>query len=148
MKIIAVASAGGHWIQLLRLKPAFEGNEVVFVSTKASFAAMVEEHKYYQIDEFSRWNSKFKMIKLFWQSVKIIRNERPSLVLSTGAGPGVIFLFAANLLGVRTIWIDSIANVEKVSYSALIAVKFATKVYTQWPNLAKGKIVYAGNVLV
>jgi len=32
-KIIAVASGGGHFIQLLRLRPAFEGHQVSYVTT-------------------------------------------------------------------------------------------------------------------
>jgi hypothetical protein len=30
--ILAIASGGGHWIQLLRLKSAFEGHRVIYAS--------------------------------------------------------------------------------------------------------------------
>ena len=35
-KILVVASGGGHWIQMLRLRPAFEGLDVAFVSVELS----------------------------------------------------------------------------------------------------------------
>src|SRR5688572_14021606 len=40
-KILAVASSGGHWTQLLRLRPAFDGCEVVFVTTQSGSRAEV-----------------------------------------------------------------------------------------------------------
>ncbi|RYZ96330.1 MAG: oligosaccharide biosynthesis protein Alg14 [Sphingobacteriaceae bacterium] len=147
MKILAVASAGGHWVQLLRLRPAFEGAKVVYVSTNPAFATMVAGNDYHVITEVSRWE-KYKIFGVLWQCIKTIRAERPDVVISTGAAPGVLFLFAARILGTKTIWLDSIANVEKLSYSGVIASKFVNKVYTQWPDLAGGKITYAGNVLL
>ena len=40
-KIMAIASGGGHWVQMRRLKPAFEGAEVFYVSIDPSSAADV-----------------------------------------------------------------------------------------------------------
>jgi hypothetical protein len=59
----------------------------------------------------------------------------------------MIVLFVAKLFCKKTVWIDSIANVEHISFSGKIASKFATKTYTQWKSLATSKILYAGNVL-
>lgn len=36
--ILAVASGGGHWIQLLRLAPAFAGADVHYATTDPSAA--------------------------------------------------------------------------------------------------------------
>jgi hypothetical protein len=33
-KILAVASGGGHWVELIRLSPAFEGHVVVFATVE------------------------------------------------------------------------------------------------------------------
>ena len=40
-RILAVSSGGGHWVQMLRLRPAFAGAEVHFASVAPSSAAMV-----------------------------------------------------------------------------------------------------------
>ena len=53
-KILAVASAGGHWIQLLRLRPAFQGNELRFVTTNKEFKNDVEQ-KLYVVTDASLW---------------------------------------------------------------------------------------------
>jgi len=146
IKILAIASVGGHWVQLLRLRPAFEDSEVVFVSTRPSFATMVEGNKFYSVTDASRWN-KFKLVVSFFEIFRIIRKERPGVIVTTGAAPGLLGIFAGKVLGCKTVWVDSIANVEKLSMSGKIAAKVAGRVYTQWEDLAGGKVVYEGNIL-
>ncbi|WP_353720810.1 glycosyltransferase [Dyadobacter sp. 676] len=146
MKVIAIASVGGHWVQLLRLRPAFEGSELIFVSTKPDFAKMVEGSKFYAVADASRWD-KMKLIKSFFDVFSIIRKEKPDVVITTGAAPGLMGLISARILGKRTIWVDSIANVEELSMSGKIASKFASRTYTQWPQLATDKVLFAGNIL-
>jgi UDP-N-acetylglucosamine:LPS N-acetylglucosamine transferase len=78
--------------------------------------------------------------------MKTIRKEKPEAIITTGAAPGLVYLLAGKLLGRKTIWIDSIANAEHLSASGRMASRFASRTYTQWENLATGKIQYAGNV--
>ncbi|MFC5271567.1 oligosaccharide biosynthesis protein Alg14 [Adhaeribacter terreus] len=146
MKILAIASAGGHWIQLLRLLSAFEGHDISFMSTKASFASTVNGMSFYAVPDANRWN-KLKLIYLAFRVAKVVYTLKPQVIISTGAAPGLMGIIAGKLLGSKTIWVDSIANVEKVSLSGKIALHFADKVYTQWPDLATQKITFAGNVL-
>lgn len=145
-KILAIASVGGHWIQLLRLKPAFKENDIIFVSTNASFSKMVNGHKFYSIPDSNRKNI-LKLILTFFKLTQIIWTEKPDVIITTGAAPGLMGIIAGRILGARTVWIDSIANVEEISLSGKIANKFANRVYTQWPDLASNKIYYSGNVL-
>ena len=35
-KVMAVASGGGHWVELRRIMPAFAGTDVFYVSTEAA----------------------------------------------------------------------------------------------------------------
>lgn len=142
---MAIASAGGHWIQLLRVMPAFDEHEVIYVSTKPGFAETVEE-RFYCMPDANR-KKKIQMLRLIRKMFSLVYSIRPSVIVTTGAAPGLIGLMAGKILGCTTIWIDSIANVEELSLSGKIAMKFASRVYTQWPDLAKGKCVYGGNVI-
>jgi len=146
MKVIAIASVGGHWVQLLRLLPAFEGMEVVFVSTVKSLSTTVSGNKFYYIPDASRWN-KLKLLETFFMALKIVQKEKPDVIITTGAAPGLLTLIAGKILGSKTIWIDSVANAEKLSLSGRIALRIADKTYTQWPDLAGHRIIYAGNIL-
>lgn len=147
MKVLAVASKGGHWVELLRLLPAFSGMEMVYISTDPNLAVTVEGSKFYNVPDANRWN-KFKLVKIFMIVFKIVYKERPKFVISTGAAPGLMALMAGKMLGIKTIWIDTIASAEKLSLSGRIALKFVDRLYTQWPDLSGPKIIYAGNILL
>lgn len=146
MKILAIASAGGHWIQLLRLMPAFEGKEVIFMSTHNSFSETVKGHDFFVVPDASRWN-KLRLIYMGFVMVRLVVRIKPDLIVTTGAAPGLMGILAGKIVGARAIWIDSIANVEKISLSGRIALLFADRTYTQWPNLATNRIYFNGNVI-
>ena len=46
-RVLAVASGGGHWIQLRRLLPAFEGARVSFLTVDPALAADVDADRFY-----------------------------------------------------------------------------------------------------
>jgi UDP-N-acetylglucosamine:LPS N-acetylglucosamine transferase len=135
-KILAIASGGGHWIQLHRMMPAFAGCEVVYVTTLASLRSHVGNAPFHLVRDANRWNKfglVFMALKLLW----ILLRERPDMVVSTGAAPGYFALRMGRWFGARTIWIDSIANVEKLSMSGQKIGKYADLWLTQWPHLAR-----------
>jgi hypothetical protein len=72
-------------------------------------------------------------LQLFW----IVFKERPDVIISTGAAPGYIAIRLGKLFGARSIWVDSIANVEQLSMSGALAGGRADLWLTQWPHLAK-----------
>jgi hypothetical protein len=51
-KILAIASGGGHWVQLLRLRSAFEGCDVVYATAKEGYRADVGEASFHVIVDF------------------------------------------------------------------------------------------------
>lgn len=145
-KIMAVSSIGGHWVQLLRIiKPLEKDIDIVYVSTNVDCKTMVENSAFYTIKDFSRWNA-YLLIPTIITAIKLIIRESPDVVISTGAAPGLICLFVAKLFGKKTIWIDSVANMHKLSLSGRLASKFVSRTYTQWEHLSDPNIIYAGDV--
>ncbi len=61
-KILAVASIGGHWVQLLRItRPLEEHYEVVYMSTHPKWKSMVGTCRFHTMMDFSRWDA-WKML--------------------------------------------------------------------------------------
>lgn len=145
-KIIAVSSAGGHWTQMQRLKMAFEGMQVVYVSTLDGYSKELNGEKFYKITDASQW-SKIKLIKLFFELIKIIRKEKPDVIISTGAAPGALAILIGKLTRVKTIWVDSIANFEKLSLSGKLVKNITDLHITQWEHLTTDKTIFKGKVL-
>ncbi|MGY4594548.1 MULTISPECIES: UDP-N-acetylglucosamine--LPS N-acetylglucosamine transferase [Bradyrhizobium] len=135
-KLLAVSSGGGHWVQLLRIKDAFEGCDVVFVTVHESYRAQVAGHKFYVVNDANRW-TKIRLLQTARSLARIIWSERPDIIISTGAAPGYLALRLGRIMGARTIWLDSIANVEHLSMSGFRIGRSADLWLTQWPHLAR-----------
>jgi UDP-N-acetylglucosamine:LPS N-acetylglucosamine transferase len=135
-RILAVASGGGHWVQLRRIRLAFAGLEVVYVGTDP--AADVDlDARYYEIRNVTRRN-RLGFVVVAWQVLRILIRERPDVVVTTGAAPGFVALAAAKIfLRSRTIWIDSISSSENLTLSARLARPVADVRLVQWKHLAR-----------
>lgn len=89
------------------------------------------------VSDATRWE-KMKLIKMAFEVRKIISIEKPDIIISTGAAPGLMAIIWGRLTGKKTIWIDSIANVDQISMSGRIAKPFTNLHLTQWEHLANG----------
>lgn len=146
-KVLAVASGGGHWEQLLRLRPALSDARLCFVSVKPGYAADVPGERFRMINDATRWD-KLGLVRMAIRLAVIFALERPDVVISTGAAPGYFALRLAKLMGAKTAWIDSIANVDELSMTGTKVKPYADLWLTQWEHLAGGNGPrYVGAVL-
>lgn len=144
--VLAVASCGGHWVQLMRLRPLFEGMDVEYLATDAAYSAEVGK-PVLVVRDANLWN-KVSLALMFLQvAAKVIR-IRPDVVISTGAAPGFAALLFGKMIGAQTIWIDSVANSETMSSSGRHVRHFADLWLTQWEHLVTPEGPYfLGSVL-
>jgi UDP-N-acetylglucosamine:LPS N-acetylglucosamine transferase len=146
-KILAVASSGGHWTQLLRLRPAFDGHEIVFATTQADSRAELPQCRVEILPDANR-NSRLRVFWLMLRTLLLVLRERPDVVISTGAAPGYFAIRFGRLIGARTLWLESIANAEEYSMSTKMVLPYADLTLTQWPHLARSEgPFYRGSVL-
>lgn len=147
MRVLAVSSGGGHWIELLRLRPAFKGHEIHFVTVRPEYRVAVGRDAFYTVRDATQWNP-IGLGVLAVQLLLILLRLRPDVVVSTGAAPGYFAVRLGKMLGARTIWVDSLANVDELSKAGHMAGKYADLWLTQWPELAGDTgPEYAGKVI-
>ncbi|MBI3657588.1 MAG: hypothetical protein HY232_14340 [Acidobacteria bacterium] len=72
-----------------------------------------------------------------WEAWRLLRRERPRLILSTGAGPIVPFAMVGKVLGIPTIFIETIARVSAPSLAGKIMYRLADHFFYQWGPLKK-----------
>jgi UDP-N-acetylglucosamine:LPS N-acetylglucosamine transferase len=146
-RVLAVASSGGHWSQLMRLRPAFEGAGVHYATVDPGAAEIVSPAPVH-IYADANARTPLRLLLTAWQLLRIMLRVRPEVVISTGAAGGYIAILIARLFGARTLFIDSIANARKLSTSARLAQRIADSVLSQWPGVASAERVgYRGAVL-
>lgn len=135
-KILAVASKGGHWIQLLKIKEAWSGCNVVYLSNDVNLKYYIPNDNLIVVRD-ANIDSKINLLIMALQIIYYVLKIRPEIVISTGAAPGYISLVVGKITGAKTIWIDSIANGEELSLSGKKVKKFADVWLTQWEDLSK-----------
>ena len=141
-KVLAIASAGGHWVQLRRLRPAWDECEVVYVATNEGYRAEVmgdrarHPRSFHAVPDANRHN-KIKLIRQFFSVAKLVLKTRPDVIVSTGASSGFFALVLGRLIGAKTIWVDSIANAGELSASGRMVGRHASLWLTQWSHIAE-----------
>lgn len=146
-RLLAISSGGGHWVQMLRLKAAFAGCAVTYASVRDEYALDVPFVSFVKVPDATRWD-RIKFLKMVVAVAFLIIRIRPDVVLTTGAAPGFVAIRIARFIGAKTIWVDSIANVDEMSLSGKKAKRYADLWLTQWEHLAvPDGPIYRGTVL-
>lgn len=135
-RVLAVSSPGGHFTQLQLLSRAWDDCEVAYACVGGELAPLVGAARYYSIPEASR-SRPWLLLASAWRTLLILLRERPDIVVTTGAAPGLVAVALGRLLGARTAWIDSVANVERLSLSGRLAGRVAHLWVTQWEHLSQ-----------
>lgn len=149
-KLLAISSPGGHWIQLTRICLGLEERyNIIYAMPGELFgtASAFRDKKTYSVTDVSA-DDKWRLIPCALQVLYILLKERPKAILSTGAAPGFVAIWLGSVFGIRTIWVDSIANVKQISRAGRLAQKRTDIFLTQWEHLSDGQhILFKGAVL-
>jgi beta-1,4-N-acetylglucosaminyltransferase len=148
--VLIVCSSGGHLLQMHSLREAWEPYARVWVTfDKSDARSLLREERVVHAYGPTNRNipNLLRNIRLAWT---VLRRERPSAILTTGAGVAVPFAWVGKLLRIPTVYVESVTRIEGLSLSARMIAPVATRLYAQWPELADasaGRIKFAGNLL-
>ena len=146
-RILAIASGGGHWQQLMLMRPAFTELDVTYATTLPGLPEEFGASPFIIVPDCNR-NAKWAVMRSAAAIAGALIRIRPHVVVSTGALPGVIAIALGRIFGARTIWVDSVANAEEMSASGQLARRFCDVWLTQWAHVAEATgAEYAGAVL-
>jgi UDP-N-acetylglucosamine:LPS N-acetylglucosamine transferase len=147
--VVLACSAGGHLLQLLALRDAWAGHEVLWITDDTSDARSLLAG---QRVVYAHWptahnpRTALKNLRLAWD---VIGRERPRVLITTGAGTAVPFAWVARLRGAKLVYVESLTRIEQPSLSLRLLAPFADRVYVQWPELAQRvrRARFAGTVI-
>jgi UDP-N-acetylglucosamine:LPS N-acetylglucosamine transferase len=146
-RVLAISSSGGHWEQLMLLRDSFADCDVSYAVTLEGLAERSGLDAAVIVPDFNA-QQPLKTLKGALKIVALVHSLKPDVVISTGAAPGLIAVAYGKLRGARTIWVDSIANAQRLSLSGRLARHVADMWLTQWEHLASpAGPKYAGAVL-
>lgn len=141
LKLLAISSGGGHWIQLMRIRKAFDGCDVTYSTVDEGYAEDVLDCRFVRIANGNLWSLRSLMMSALGVA-RLLVCLRPDVVVTTGAAPGYFAVMFGKLLGARTVWLDSMANAGRLSASGRKAKRFSDLCLTQWRHLTAEKGPY------
>lgn len=148
-KLCLVCSSGGHLIEMHSLEAFWKDKDRFWVTFSGPDAESIlrGERVHYGYHPTNR-NIK-NLFKNFLLALRILKLEKPDIVVSTGAGIGVPFIYAAKLMRIRTIYIESLTFIERMSLTGRLVYLIADHFLVQWPELARKyeRAEYKGTVL-
>lgn len=133
-KVCIVSSCGGHLTEVRALRAAFERYAHFYVLNDRVLLPADMEGKTYFIRHSER--DALFVVNLV-EAWRILRAERPHVILSTGAGPAVPFALVGRLLGIPAVFVETFTRISRPSLTARIMYRLAARFVYQWPDLAR-----------
>jgi UDP-N-acetylglucosamine:LPS N-acetylglucosamine transferase len=135
-KVLIVASPGGHMLQMLALKPAWGDMDRTWVtlrSTDVEYLLKDEDVIYGHGPTPRDVGNFFRNLRLAW---RVLREQNPSVIVSTGAGLALPFFLLGRLQRRRLVYVESITRVEKLALTGRLVYPLATSFFVQWDSLS------------
>jgi beta-1,4-N-acetylglucosaminyltransferase len=147
--LLIVCSTGGHLLQMQELREAWDPFERVWVTfDKSDSRSLLRDERV--VYAFGPTNRNIpNLLRNLRLALRVLRAERPSAILTTGAGVAVPFAWIGRMLGIPTIYVESVTRTDGLSLSGRMIAPVAKRLYAQWPELAEssaGRIQFAGNL--
>lgn len=149
MKLVFAASSGGHYEQLMMLKPLMERHDSCVVTEKTSYNAKSDIRTYYMV-QVNRKEILFipKMIINSFRAVRIIFKEKPEAIICTGVLAMIPLCLIGKMKGCKLIYLESFAKVTSATLSGKLLYKYADRFYVQWESMLDifPNAVYKGGI--
>ena len=148
MKVCLVGSSGGHLTHLYMLKPFWEDKQRFWVTfDKEDANSLLKGESKYNC-YFPTNRNLHNLIKNTFLAWKILRKEKPDLIISSGAAVAVPFFYIGKLFGAKTVYIEVYDSVDKYTLTGRIVYPVTDKFIVQWKGLKRiyPKAIYLGSL--
>ncbi|MBU4202382.1 MAG: UDP-N-acetylglucosamine--LPS N-acetylglucosamine transferase [Acidobacteria bacterium] len=149
MKIGLVCYSGGHLYQLHILEEFWGKHDRFWVTFKKADALSLlkNERTYWAYHPATR--NILNLVRNSFLAWKILRRERPDVIVSTGAAVAVPFFYLAKLFRIKTVFIEVYDRIDKPTLTGRLVYPVADAFVTQWPEQKKAfpRGIHIGQIL-
>ncbi len=138
MKLLFVASSGGHFEELMCLRPLMDKYESILITEAGGQAEDSRGPVDYIFPQINRKEKGFfRAFLTLCRSVKdILKKEKPDVIISTGALLSFPFCLFGKIYRKKVVYIESFARIDNLSLTGRLVYFFADMFLVQWHNLA------------
>ncbi len=141
MKVLFIASTGGHLSELMQLKPMFNDYDYHLITEKTKTTADLKDVFGDKLDYllFGTKDHLFSYIFKFgfniFKSLILFIKLRPKFIITTGTHTAVPICFIGKLFGSKIIYIETFANIETKTLAGRILYPIADLFIVQWESM-------------
>lgn len=135
MKVCLVGSSGGHLTHLYMLKPFWQSKERFWVTfNKEDARSLLNGEKKYFC--YYPTNRSFKALCVNTiLAIKILVQEKPDLIISSGAAVAVPFFYIGKLIGSKTIYIEVFDRIDKSTVTGKMVYPVTDRFIVEWEEM-------------
>lgn len=149
-KICFISSTGGHFEQLMILKPLMRIYDSFIITERTTYSVSEDKERIYYLKQVNRCEKSFifKMIINSIMTLQIFIKEKPDVIISTGVLGCIPMCIIAKIFRKRIIFIESFANIKYPTLTGRFVYRFADQFYVQWKDMIKvyPKAIYKGGL--
>lgn len=137
MKVCLVGSSGGHLTHLYMLKPFWENKERFWVTfDKEDAKSLLEGERVYPCYYPSNRSIK-NLLRNTIVALKVLRKEKPDIIISAGAAVAVPFFYFGKLYGAKVIYIEVFDRIDKPTLTGKLVYPVTDRFIVQWEEQKK-----------
>lgn len=137
MKVCLVGSSGGHLAHLYMLEPFWSKKERIWVTfDKEDARSMLQDEKMYRCYYPTNRNIK-NLIRNTILAWKVLRSEKPDLIISSGAAVAVPFFYLAKFMGKKVVYIEVFDRIDKPTLTGRLVYPISDAFIVQWEEQKK-----------
>jgi UDP-N-acetylglucosamine:LPS N-acetylglucosamine transferase len=136
VRLLLIASSGGHIFEMFCLREFWEDKErswVSFPTADAEYLLRDEPRVHWAAHPTVR--SVPNLLRNLVLAERLLRREPPDMILTTGSGVAAPFLWIARLRGIPTVFVESVTRITELSLTARMVKPFVSRMLVQWPEL-------------
>ena len=132
--VLMVSTQGGHLTQLLVLKSWWGERERLWVCPNTPDVVDRLQGERVVTSYSPTTRNLRNTVRNLWLALRVIRRERPQLVVSAGAGVAVPFFVVAWLMRIPTVFIEVYDRVDSPTMTGRLCGPFTTRRIVQWED--------------
>ena len=153
-RVLFISSTGGHFSELLQLKPLFNKYDSYIITEKDKTNENLKEEygdKLFFLPYGTRsklFTYIFKYFYLCLKTIYLFFKIRPKYIVTTGTHTAVPMCYLGKLFGCKIIFIDTFANSKSKTLSGKMIYPIANLFIVQWKEMLDlyPKAVYGGSI--
>jgi UDP-N-acetylglucosamine:LPS N-acetylglucosamine transferase len=136
LRLLLIASSGGHIFEMFCLRRFWGDKDRFWVSFPTADAKhlLAEEAEVHWAAHPTVRNVP-NLLRNLVLAERLLRKNRPDMILTTGSGVAAPFLWIAWLRGIPTVFVESVTRITEISLTARMVKPFASRMLVQWPEL-------------